>query len=290
MYVLHAVSAAGWFDVLCNRATIAHFTREKFSDLRVPIPAVDEQRAIVAFLDRETARIDALIEKKQRQIELLEEKRTALISHAVTKGLNSDVNMKDSGIEWLGEIPEHWDTSRIANIASKITNGYVGPTRDILVDNGVPYLQSLHIKDNSIKFDARYFVTEEWSQLHRKSILREGDVLVVQTGDIGQVSVVRKDYEGANCHALIIITCRNEHVIGRFLSLVLNSTYGFHSLRSIQTGALHPHLNCTYVREILIPVPPVAEQERIVDHVRAIQEQIMLMSTKVRDSITLLRE
>ena len=84
-YVLHAVNSSGWFDVLCNKATIAHFTREKFADLRIPFPSDTIQRAVATFLDRETERIAPLISKKRRQIELLLEKRAALISHAVTK-------------------------------------------------------------------------------------------------------------------------------------------------------------------------------------------------------------
>lgn len=111
-YLLQAVSSSGWLDVLCNKATIAHFTREKFADVRIPVPPIDQQRAIAAFLDRETERIDSLITKKQRQIELLNEKRAALISRAVTKGLNPDAKMKDSGVEWLGEIPAHWEVHR----------------------------------------------------------------------------------------------------------------------------------------------------------------------------------
>jgi len=89
-----------------------NLSQEILKAIRVPVPLLDEQRAIASFLDRETARIDALVEKKERQIELLKEKRSTLISHVVTKGLNPDTPMKDSGIEWLGEIPEHWDDVR----------------------------------------------------------------------------------------------------------------------------------------------------------------------------------
>ena len=108
-YLLESVHESGWFDVLCNKATISHFTREKFADLRMPVPEIEHQRTIAAFLDRETERIDSLITRKQRQIELLNEKRAALISRAVTKGLNPDAKMKDSGVGWLGEVPEHWE-------------------------------------------------------------------------------------------------------------------------------------------------------------------------------------
>ena len=113
MYVLSTAGAAGWFDALNSRATIGHFTSEKFSAFKIPLPPLPEQQAIAAFLDRETAKIDALVAKKERLIELLQEKRTALISHAVTRGLDPDVPMKDSGVEWLGEIPAHWEVRRL---------------------------------------------------------------------------------------------------------------------------------------------------------------------------------
>ena len=122
-------------------------------NLKLPATPPEEQRIISAFLDHETAKIDQLVAKQERLIELLKEKRQAVISHAVTKGLNPDAPMKDSGVEWLGEVPEHWRMLRISNITTKITNGYVGPTRDILVEEGVPYLQSLHIKNGKILFE-----------------------------------------------------------------------------------------------------------------------------------------
>ena len=197
---------------------------------------------------------------------------------------------KPSGIEWLGETPEHWAVLRLATVCSKITNGYVGPTRDILVSDGVRYLQSLHIKRNQIQFDGKYFVKDSWSRLHAKSILREGDVLVVQTGDIGQVAVVPKEFEGSNCHALIILSCRPDHALGQFISLVLNSDYGFHSLNRIQTGALHPHLNCTFVREIHVPLPPLNEQHTITAYLDRETTQIDALIEKKQKQIELLQE
>jgi type I restriction enzyme S subunit len=137
LYALRAVSSAGWFDVLCNRATIAHFTREKFAELRFPFPSLGTQLAIAAFLDRETARIDSIIQLKQRQIELLEEKRVALITQAVTKGLDPNVKMKDSGVEWLGEIPEHWGVQAVWTLF-QLGRGRVISHQDI-DDNPGPY-------------------------------------------------------------------------------------------------------------------------------------------------------
>ncbi len=265
----------------------------KFADLKhlpICVPPEAEQRAISTYLDRETAEIDSLIEKQERLIALLEEKRQAAISHAITKGLDPNAPMKDSGIPWLGAIPAHWQVRTLGSVSVKITNGYVGPTRDILVPQGTRYLQSLHIKLNRISFSPEYFVTEEWSMAHSKSILRRGDVLIVQTGDIGQSAVVPPDFEGCNCHALIIVTPQSETLDGFFLSWVLNSSYGVNKLLSIQTGALHPHLNCGNVKFIELPIPPLAEQIALRDHVEALDKQMTNTVSQVRRSIDLARE
>ena len=255
----------GYFEA---GTALPSMTKSNLYTIKCPLPGLDEQRAIADFLDHETARIEALVAKKQRLLELLQEQRTALISQAVTKGLDPDAPMMDSGIEWLGEIPCHWAIERLAMFTDKITNGFVGPTRDILLDEGVKYLQSLHIKGNQIVFGDDYFVSPEWSQQHAKSILKAGDVLVVQTGDIGQVAVVPPEFEGANCHALIVVSPIRSLASGEYLAWVLNSHYGYHALKRIQTGALHPHLNCTFVREIVCPLPPPEEQAQLVDWIR----------------------
>lgn len=255
-----------------------------------PLPPVEEQQAIAAFLDRETAKIDALIAEQEKLIALLAEKRWATISHAVTKGLNPDAPLKDSGILWLGEVPAHWEVRTISSACTKITNGYVGPTRDVLVDSGVRYLQSLHIKSNRIQFDTPYFVSEDWSNSHAKSILESGDVLIVQTGDIGQSAVVTDEFAGCNCHALIIVSPLNALLEGEWLSWVLNSSFGYHSLLSIQTGALHPHLNCGKVKQLYVPLPPKAEQQQISEWIRQTLGKLEQLSGSAVQAAHLLRE
>ena len=234
--------------------------------------------------------IDALIAEQQCLIELLQEKRQAVISHAVTKGLNPNAPMKDSGVEWLGEVPEHWEVVQLNQLTTKITNGYVGPTRDILQGEGILYLQSLHIKNNRILFETPYYVSEEWSAAKEKSILREGDVLVVQTGDIGQSAVVTQEFAGCNCHALIVISPRPAVLTGTWLSWVLNSTFGKETLLSIQTGALHPHLNCGNIKFISIPVPPVGEQDVVCNYIATKNIEADELINTSHQSIELMRE
>ena len=263
---------------------------DQFNDFVFPRPPLQEQQRIVAFLDRETAKIDALADEQKRLIELLKEKRQAVISRAVTKGLDPNAPMKDSGVEWLGRVPDHWEVRKISSLSTKITNGYVGPTRDILADDGVRYLQSLHIKDNSIRFDTPYFVQEDWSKQHSKSILEAGDVLIVQTGDIGQVAVVTEEYAGCNCHALIIVSPVRSVVSGDWIAWVLNGDYGHHSLLSIQTGALHPHLNCGNVKDIFLPVPPITEQLDVIRFISVRLEEFGGLVAEAEAAIALLQE
>lgn len=279
-------------EAVCDGTSSSMKNLSQSSFLTIPFlrPPIGDQTAIAAFLDRETAKIDALVAEQERLIALLQEKRQAVISQAVTKGLNPEVPMKDSGVEWLGKVPDHWEARKLSSIISKITNGYVGPTRDILVDAGVPYLQSLHIKSNKITFGEDYFVTAEWSQQHAKSILMAGDVLVVQTGDIGQAAVVTPEYEGCNCHALIVISPVASALSGPWLAWVFNSDYGRQTLLSIQTGALHPHLNCGDVRDLYIPMPPLSEQGAIVQFVSDKTTQFDELIGEAAIGIALLKE
>lgn len=260
-------------------------------DYPATIPSFDEQTQIANFLDHETAKIDHLIEKQQQLIELLKEKRQAVISHAVTKGLNPNVPMKDSGVEWLGKVPEHWNVIAISKITNKITNGYVGPTRDILVPEGVPYVQATHIKKGKVNFDNAYFVREKWSNEHAKSILKQGDVLIVQTGaGTGDIGLVSANEEGFNCHALIILQSKQNLMIGSYLAYVLQSDYGYSTLYSIRTGGMHPHLNCGEVQFVKVPVPSCDEQEQIVKFIAKHLERYDLLIQKQEKAIQLMQE
>lgn len=253
-------------------------------------PSYPEQSSIASFLDHETSKIDSLIKEQEKLIELLKEKRSAVISHAVTKGLDENVKMKDSGVEWLGEVPEYWRVRRIASVSTKITNGYVGPTRDILTESGVRYLQSLHIKNNKICFENPYYVSEDWSLAHSKSILCFGDVLIVQTGDIGQATSVGTDFVGCNCHALIVVSPIHSIVRGDWIAWSLNASYGKNALLSIQTGALHPHLNCGDIKDVSLPIPPIGEQARILKFIAEECEKLDSLVNESESAINLLQE
>ncbi|MDO6654995.1 restriction endonuclease subunit S [Anaerobacillus sp. 1_MG-2023] len=250
--------------------TQLNLNTETVGSIKIGLPPRDEQDKITAFLDKKTTEIDDLIEDKERLIKLLEEKRQAVITEAVTKGLDPNVKMKDSGVEWIGGIPEHWELNRLGTITDKLSNGYVGPTRNILRDSGVRYLQSLHIKKGNILFNKKpYYVDELWSKKQKKSKLKKGDLVIVQTGDIGQCAVITSEYDNTNCHALIIVRLKNHTGYGEYLNWYFQSNYGFFSLISYRTGALHPHLDPGRIKNLKILLPPKEEQLVIVEYLKS---------------------
>jgi len=291
-YLLNNDLVRRQFELLSNSTTgLANLNGTVIGQVLIPVAPVLEQECILRFLDRETATIDALVAEQQRLIELLKEKRQAVISQAVTKGLNSDACMKPSGIEWLGDLPAHWQTRSIGHLSTKITNGYVGPTRDILVPTGVPYVQATHVKRGRVNFDGAYFVSPEWSAAHAKSVLMQDDVLIVQTGaGTGDIALVSRDEVGFNCHALIIVSADKEVLSGAYLACVLQSTYGRHKLASIQTGAMHPHLNCGEVKFVVVPVVPMEEQLQIVEYVKDSTRQFDGLIDQAERAVHLLQE
>ena len=262
------------------------------SELLIAYPNLEEQTAIANFLDRQTAEIDALIAQKERLLELYEEEKTAIINHAVTKGLDPNAELKDSGLEWLGEIPGGWELKKLVRIVEKLTNGHVGPTREIMRDSGVPYIQGIHIKNNSISFTPRgnYYVEKDWSINHSKSILRTDDLLVVQTGSIGDVGIVEEEFDGANCHALLIVRANKHHILPKYLLYYLSSPIGFALLQKIKTGEILFHINGSKLKGIDVTLPPLNEQTTIVQHIEAETARINAKIAKTQRIIELQRE
>ena len=290
----HVLSASYFVEQVIARSTGVSYPAINASELvgiPVLVPPIDEQNLIAKFLDRETSKIDALVGEQRRLIELLKEKRQAVISHAVTKGLNPNAPLKPSGIEWLGNVPEHWGAEMLLRVTTKIGNGFVGPTRDILVENGVPYVQATHVKQGRVNFDGAYFVTPEWAEWQSKAALQLDDVLIVQTGaGTGDIGLVSPDEVGFRCHALIIVRSDTSRLLGSFLSVALQSQYGRQTLESIQTGGMHPHLNCGNVKFVFVPLPPTKEQTEIVEHVTEEAAKFDTLEAEAERAIELLQE
>ncbi len=264
----------------------------KFSDVkRLPIllPPLPEQQAIAAFLDRETAKIDGLIEEQRRLIALLAEKRQATISHAVTRGLNPSARLKPSGVDCLGDIPEGWEVVPLKRKSPEITVGIVVEPSKYYVESGVPALRSLNVRPGRISGDNMVYISDNANELMSKSMLRHGDVVAVRTGQPGTCAVVPQEFDGANCIDLIIVR-RSAQLDSEYLVWFLTSDPALRQFSEGSGGAIQLHFNVSAAKEILVSFPPLDEQREIAAYLSRITAQLDTLTETATSAITLLQE
>ena len=263
-YVLQTAAKLGVFVAEGNQNTVDHLTAEKLRKHRFPFPSPGEQRSIIRFLDRETAKIDALIAKKQRLIELLQEKRTALIGHAVTKGLHPGVPMKESGPNGLGCIPTHWDSKPLKYLTPDnrpIMYGIILPGPN--VENGVPIVKGGDVAPGRLSLDRLSRTTHEIESNYVKSRLRGGDIVYAIRGSIGMAEIVPPELENVNLTQDAARVSPKVGLNNRWLLYALKSRPVFSQLDAKATGATIRGINIRDLKRAKVPVPPRSEQESI---------------------------
>ena len=181
------------------------------SYFKCPFPGMDEQRGIANYLDRETTRIDQLISEKQNFIKLLKEKRQALISHVVTKGLDPTVKMKDSGVEWLGEVPEHWVVNKSKHHFSFTTSGSRG-WAEHYADEGELFFRITNLTRDTIepKLKSIKYVNPPQGAEGERSMINIGDLLISITADIGSICVASKEIAGGMLASMLLCAVRTK--------------------------------------------------------------------------------
>lgn len=289
-YLMYTLKSCGYFDLLCDRATLAHLTREKLIRILLPFPPVSEQRAIINYLDHETAKIDALVATKERFIELLAEKRTALTSQAVTKGLDPNVPLKDSGVEWLGEIPEHWEIKKLKYV-SKGKLQYGASEVAELNDLGLPrFIRITDINsDGSLKEETFKSLPEDVAQ---PFLLSESDILFARSGATVGKTFQYKTSWGKACFAGYLVRMRPdpEKVISDFVYYYTKSWYYESWIKSIFIQATIQNISAEKYQNLEIPIPPYSEQRAIAAYLDTETAKIDALITKTRESIEKLKE
>jgi len=252
-------------------------------------PPLPEQRAIAAFLDRETGRIDTLIQKKERQIELLQEKRAALISHAVTKGLDPEVKMEDSRVEWLGEVPEHWGASKIIRYAYLKTGGTPDRNNMAYWENGtINWISSGEVNKKKI-FETNNKITSDGLANSNAMILPINSIMVALNGQgktKGTVAILK--IESSCNQSLAAFICDEKKLYFNYLFYYLESKYK--ELRGLVGDSLRDGLSLGHLKSIDSPLPPIFEQRAIAAFIDRETGRIDTLTTKVRESISKLRE
>jgi type I restriction enzyme S subunit len=296
------ISGRFLFHQLINRDSIALLDGSTFgskmprvgwdfmANMVLATPPIAEQARIADFIAQETAKIDALIEEQRRLIELLKEKRQAVISHAVTKGLDLDVPMRDCGVDWIGLIPQPWGISKLGQMANIVRGGSPRPAGDPRFFNGdfMPWITVGEVT----KDDSMYLVTTE-------SMLTEVGAEQSRTIDIGTLVLTNSGATLGVPKILGITGCANDGILA-FLALNdnVNKKYLYFVLGSLTSelrermkqGSGQPNLNTGIVGALNVPLPPVAEQLAIVVELERMQDEFAALMAQAETSVTLLQE
>ena len=248
---------------------VADLWTTRFWDMKsimLPIPPKDEQEKIALYLDEKIAKIDASISGKEKFIELLKEQKQIIINDAVTKGLNKNAKFKNSGVEWLGQIPSHWEVIRLGSLG--IFSKGNGISRNELVADGIPAILygDIYTKYNYQAIEIKNFISTETSLKAVK--ISENDILLTGSGetkdDIGKCVVFKgkKAFAGGD-----IIIFKQDKNNSTFLAYSLNSSYSIMQKTIMAKGEIIVHIYSSMLKELLLPLPPKDEQEKIVEYI-----------------------
>lgn len=261
---------------------------EDIKDQYLYIPPFPEQQSIAAFLDRETGRIDALMAKKERLIELLREKRSAMISRAVTKGLDQLVQMKPSGVEWLGHVPAHWEVVPFKKYVAELTD-YRGATPE-KVDEGTFLVTAKNIKMGYIDYEcSQEFVSKsDYSSIMRRGLPKVGDILFTTEAPLGNVALV--DREDIALAQRVIRFRMNEEFTASFSLNFMMSLFFQSLLGGLSTGSTAEGIKASKITKLIFLKPPIPEQEAIAAYLDRETGKIDALIAKVEAVIAKLKE
>lgn len=271
VYYLMQENIQEHFKLIAGTTTIPDLNHGEFLSTKIILPNLFEQERIIKFLDKKTLEIDSLIEEKEKLIKLLKEKREAIITEAVTKGVDKDVKMKDSGIEWIGEIPVDWNITKLKYIADSerysIVDGPFGSDmkNEEYVDDGVPIIQLNNIGDGVHKFNNIKYITEEKAEELKRHTIYPGDIVIAKMMPAGRATIVSdkfKKYIVSSDSIRLKLNNRNNH---DFIMHCLNA-YGRIQAELNSTGSTRSRINISIVKNTKIAICDKEEQERVIKH------------------------
>ena len=252
-----------WIKAATIQATIQNVSAEKYASFCFPLPPLSEQQKIADFLDRETAKINSLIQKRNDLIKLLQEKRSAVISHAVTKGIDPTVRLKPSNVDWLGEIPEHWMHIKIKWYSKRYTGGTPDKTNDSFWENGIiPWLNSGAVNDANVNQPSEYITLEAYLNSSAKWV-PAGALLMALAGQGKTKGMVARLNFKATCNQSVAAIIPDSRLSADFLYWWLTKNYT--NIRNLGGGDNRDGINLEMIGGIDSPLPPLAEQKKIAD-------------------------
>lgn len=257
-----------WYlNKTAGNSTILHLYQGDFAEFNYAIPPLLEQRAIATFLDDRCGQVDSILADLERQIEILRQYKKALITEAVTKGLDKSVPMKDSGIDWIGTIPAHWEIKRIKYVTSTISKG--ATPEDIFNEKterySIRFLKAENIKNSLVDSEPEFFIDAAADNSLRRSRLQATDLLFVIAGaTIGKVAQMNASLLPANMNQAIAFLRPNHYVLPEYLLYILDSHIVAEVIQLLTVQAAQPNISMMNLGNIAFPLAPISEQQEII--------------------------
>ncbi len=282
-------SVAQW-ESSVGGATFRALNLGPLAETIICLPTNDEQTQIAVFLDRETAKIDELVAEQRRLMELLKEKRQAVISHAVTRGLNSHAPLKPSGIEWLGDVPEHWEVGPLKRYWNVTDCKHVTAE---FVDDGIPLASIREVQSRWVSLDNAKCTTEYFYELliEGNRCPRPGDLIFSRNATVGEVAQVNKDHPRfAMGQDVVLLRKLSEDYSSDYLQHVIRSPIIILQLANMMIGSTFKRINVEEIRSFVMPLPPAIEQVEISAFLEKEVNGFDTLTTAAQCAIDLLQE
>lgn len=282
--------STGELNIRGKGTTFLELSGDELGAFKVGVPPSDEQQTIAAFLDRETGKIDALIAEQQRLVELLAEKRQAVISHAVTKGLHPNAPMKDSGIEWLGDVPEHWKVGPLKRYWSVTDCKHVTAE---FVEDGIPLASIREVQSHWVTLEDAKCTTEYFYELLIEGGRRPlpGDLIFSRNATVGEVAQVSADHPRfAMGQDVVLLRKLSSEYSSDYLQHVIRSPIIILQLANMMIGSTFKRINVEEIRSFVVPSPPFTEQAEIAAFLEREVERFDSLIAEASHAITLLQE
>ncbi|MBB1295103.1 restriction endonuclease subunit S [Pseudoalteromonas sp. SG43-7] len=262
---------------------------EDFRRLPILVPALEEQIQIANFLDHETAKIDTLIEKQQQLIKLLKEKRQAVISHAVTKGLNPQAPMKDSGVEWLGEVPAHWIASTLKHYSEVIDCKHI--TAEFF-DDGIPLASISEVKKWFVDLSTAKYTSEKYYNelIGGGREPKVGDIIYSRNATVGEAAIVSEGLPPFAMGQDVCLIRLSNGLLPLFAMYVLHSGVISQQLELAMVGSTFKRINVDNIRNFAFVIPPLSEQDLIVSELEALTSKYDVLINNSTNAIELMQE
>lgn len=292
LYYSFTKSYSEWIKYISTQATIQNVSADKYDNLIIPLPPINEQCQIVNYLDKKTTEINATIAKYEKLINLLEEKYNALINHVVTKGLDSNVPMKDSGIDWIGYIPIHWDIHNLNHHVhvTKLAGFEFTEYMEYVDDGEIIALRGLNIKNNKLDLTNIVKITKEVSDKLPRSKLYKNDIVLSYVGTIGEVALIDKDNTYHLAPNIAKISKKSNKINIKYLLYYISSDSGQKEIHLKTSKTSQEVISMAKIRKIRVIIPNIKEQNFIVNYLDKETSKINKIIEKIEENIYLLEE